>query len=282
MGHAERRTAGTKDGTHAGRAEASRFVKIARGADYWIEHYSIPEPMSGCVLWLGSVDSRGLPRVRLGTKGRQISVQRHVLGWSQLSRPKMHVTQKCCLKSCVNKQHLGPISHAEVVRLGWAKSPHKKEIRVVVQKRRPHFSHAVSEADVAAIAAWVDGEGAISLSPVHREPGRSPSRYYARVAIYNTDLSVLGWIRTCFRASGLHIRHAAGRKPCGQLYYAAWRAYDLLEAILPRLRIKRRQAELVLSYESLTGIGGRKVTNGAEREDIRAELLALNRRGVSL
>ena len=70
-----------------------------------IEFLSIPEPNSGCLLWLGNLDSRGYPR--LNVDGRRFYVSRLV--W-ELHRgsipPKLQACHKCDNPVCIEVNHL--------------------------------------------------------------------------------------------------------------------------------------------------------------------------------
>lgn len=69
-----------------------------------LERYSIPEPNSGCQLWLGDARS-GYGRLKVG--GRMRSA--HRLAW-QLSNGDipagMNVLHKCDVPACINPDHL--------------------------------------------------------------------------------------------------------------------------------------------------------------------------------
>lgn len=83
----------------------------------WLDNMSMPEPNSGCVLWLGAVngDGYGLPSVR----GRRIMV--HRLAWEATngSISADHVIDHLCrVRCCINPLHMECVSPVENVMRG--------------------------------------------------------------------------------------------------------------------------------------------------------------------
>lgn len=71
-----------------------------------LERYSIPEPNSGCRLWMGSVDSSGHGQLSIGG-GRKTSA--HRASWEQKNGPipaGMQICHKCDVRSCIEETHL--------------------------------------------------------------------------------------------------------------------------------------------------------------------------------
>lgn len=66
-----------------------------------IEHYSHPEPNSGCTLWSGPVSDVGYPQLRIDGKNRLIS--RLALGLTKRSDLACH---RCDNPNCINERHL--------------------------------------------------------------------------------------------------------------------------------------------------------------------------------
>jgi len=71
-----------------------------------IEELSIPEPNSGCWLWLGYANKKGYPRVGYGGKKHMV----HRLAWELFNRKKipdgMFACHRCDVPCCVNPQHI--------------------------------------------------------------------------------------------------------------------------------------------------------------------------------
>jgi hypothetical protein len=91
-----------------------------------LEAKIIPEPNSGCWLWLGSISYDGYARAR-GPQGRLWQVHRlmyeHYLG----KIPEGLVTDHLCrVRCCVNPRHLEIVSRAENVRRGISLSTHNR------------------------------------------------------------------------------------------------------------------------------------------------------------
>lgn len=82
-----------------------------------IERLSIPEPNTGCWLWLGSVDRGGYARINVA--GRNAVA--HRVAYEEFVGPianDLQIDHLCRVRSCVNPQHLEPVSQRENVLRG--------------------------------------------------------------------------------------------------------------------------------------------------------------------
>jgi hypothetical protein len=69
------------------------------------ERLYIPEPNSGCWLWLGSLSAGGYARITVGR-----SINAHRVSWQlfrgEIPADKPHVLHTCDMRCCVNPDHL--------------------------------------------------------------------------------------------------------------------------------------------------------------------------------
>lgn len=76
------------------------------------EQRYIPEPNSGCWLWVGTQHTRGYGRIQkeVGSRKKRAKLERaHRVAWELYRGPiptDMHVLHRCDVTSCVNPDHL--------------------------------------------------------------------------------------------------------------------------------------------------------------------------------
>jgi len=131
-----------------------------------------------------------------------------------------------------------------------------------ISKARANKSLNLSETEKAYIAGLIDGEGTIG---VHKGKGACLT---PRVQIANTNIPILTWLLEKIGTGYVHRTE----------YETAF--YDvkpLLTATLPYLKIKKRQAELVMEFVDLRLSRSKWFDQFTQREiEIREELRKLN------
>lgn len=84
----------------------------------------IPEPNSGCFLWLGSTDEKGYALINIKSpKGSWATTRAHRLAYEAtqgLIPAGLVLDHKCRVRCCVNPAHLEPVTNAENIRRGLA------------------------------------------------------------------------------------------------------------------------------------------------------------------
>jgi hypothetical protein len=84
-----------------------------------IELFSIPEPNTGCWLWLGNVNKRsgyGTLGVGQRSRGEKCTVYAHRASYETYRGPipeRMHIDHLCRVRCCVNPDHLEVVIQAE-------------------------------------------------------------------------------------------------------------------------------------------------------------------------
>lgn len=103
-----------------------------------------------------------------------------------------------------------------------------------------------SETTLAYLAGLIDGEAYIGIKKSQRKDAAAPS-YHARIQVRMVDEPAIAFLTHELGGRYYHERPAAGMRRA--LY--CWQASDalaerILRALLPYLRVKRRNAEAVL------------------------------------
>lgn len=79
------------------------------------DNYYMPEPNTGCFLWLGYVQKNGYGGFSLQLKGERIR-EAHRIAYILFIGPipkGKEIDHKCRVRSCVNPGHLEAVSHRE-------------------------------------------------------------------------------------------------------------------------------------------------------------------------
>ena len=82
-----------------------------------IEANLLPEPNSGCWLWIGYLSTAGYGRIRY--HGQDITAHRLVYELTKSRVPKgLELDHLCRVRCCCNPEHLEPVTHIENSRRG--------------------------------------------------------------------------------------------------------------------------------------------------------------------
>lgn len=102
-----------------------------------IEEQVIPEPNSGCWLWMGSVDRDGYGRISTSPKSglpRNVLVHRAMYAHYQGRIPDgLTIDHLCRVRCCCNPDHMEPVSNVTNVMRGM--SPAAENARKTICKR---------------------------------------------------------------------------------------------------------------------------------------------------
>ena len=135
----------------------------------------------------------------------------------------------------------------------------------------------ISDVDLAYLAGFIDADGHIGI--VRRNARRGAKEYhYVRpvVQIGQSKREILDWISDLVGGS-VHI-HA--QRNFYNLRFHAGMIRWLMPLVIPYLKVKKRQAELVLEFTKISSVArnGRSLSDHekARREGLRVECGALN------
>jgi hypothetical protein len=121
-----------------------------------LEDRWIPEPTSGCWLWIGALSKCGYGLVRVIRNGKQSSTTAHRFVYEKyrgLVPAGMELDHLCRNRACVNPDHVQPVSGAVNVHRGAnAKLTDKmvEEIRVLATRGRGRRSGGPTQKELAA------------------------------------------------------------------------------------------------------------------------------------
>lgn len=140
------------------------------------------------------------------------------------------------------------------------------------------YDSEVNEIENAYFAGLLDGEGHLGI---HRMSKAAGIQYAARVSLRMTEEEVVRQYAECFGVS-LHravYKNSYSKLPLFVAEVSGRGARSLLEAVAPYLRVKKRQAELLMQLETekrQPGIRTRKIptTRLVDGEEIRSTATA--------
>ena len=118
----------------------------------------------------------------------------------------------------------------------------------------------------AYLAGLMDGEGSVCI--IRRVKTNCWPEYNVQITICNTNLPMLSWIVEHFAGSIKNhtTKSKLGKKPIYRWYMSGKRSKPILETIFPYLIVKKRRAQLALSFlqdgePAHLGGRGRKITS---------------------
>lgn len=115
---------------------SERVAEINRSRALSFEDFYIPEPMSGCWLWLGGLDGGGYGFCTEALHGDR---KAHRASWIKKSGPipsGLWVLHKCDTRSCVNPDHLFLGTHQDNIDDMWAKNRAAKKSGILNGRAR--------------------------------------------------------------------------------------------------------------------------------------------------
>lgn len=141
----------------------------------------------------------------------------------------------------------------------------------------------MTEFEKAYLAGFFDGEGCISISKHHKARNNTHGHCYGiSISVSNTFKSVMIWLAQVTK-SQCYIRQLRTKERKHRKIIWEWRCFAngarlFLENLLPYLKVKRKQAELVLEFLQYKGKQGRRVSNieFQRRTNLYNKIKALN------
>ena len=142
----------------------------------------------------------------------------------------------------------------------------------------------LTEAEKGYLAGIIDGEGCIRLA---RKKKKKINVYVACVIVTNTNLELLQFLKDTTAIGIIYKYEKAGKQnwnPCHRWQIVTKQARELLEILLPYLRLKKEVARLVLSSPIISKgwkLKGYPIKSlKSEQETIFYKIKELNFRGI--
>lgn len=172
----------------------------------------------------------------------------------------------------------------------WSSLRHKAERLKVYRTSVKHYLRPkriedLQHDDKVYVAATIDGEGTITVSVKknNADPERGGAPLTPLIGISNTKKELIDWLHSILFGSTMR----TSKKDVKRNRKAVWavqvaRLLDvkaLLEQVLPYLKVKRRQAELVLQFCNLR-LKDTWATYNPRLFEIAKEVRKLNRKGL--
>jgi hypothetical protein len=116
--------------------------------------------------------------------------------------------------------------------------------------------------DIAYFAGIVDGEGSIGIELLSPTKSRKKTYYVCRLCVINTNLALMQWIKENFGGTfDAKAPKIPNRKLCYRWHIFGKDLENLITALMPHLRIKKEQAQLLLRYRETVASQGWLITD---------------------
>jgi hypothetical protein len=146
---------------------------------------------------------------------------------------------------------------------------------------------AWSEVELAYLAGYIDADGMIGLWKISSRGNRSGLKYRAAVEVDSCRPEILEQFQHNFGGK-VYLRLPKGRngkmpraRPISKWRLNAEEIRRLLPQVLPFLRAKKRQGEIILSFLESTKPRQKQTEESLHfMEKLKAEITTLNKRGL--
>ncbi len=135
-----------------------------------VERLVLPEPNSGCWLFLGGLTLKGYAQISVDGRLRQA----HRVSYEVFVGPiqdGLEIDHLCRVRSCLNPHHLEPVTHAENVKRSSAAAASRERARSIVKCK---YGHDYTPANT--IIQKPHGGRACRICRTEREQLRHPNR----------------------------------------------------------------------------------------------------------
>lgn len=111
------------------------------------------------------------------------------------------------------------------------------------------------EVTLAYIAGLIDGEGTITIRRHNRGKGHTVEEYGAWISMAQKEREILDWLKSVVECGSV-VKHTFKGDRWGSPIMHHWAvgydaAYQLILALRPYLRVKHKQADLVIEFQEL-------------------------------
>jgi len=145
-----------------------------------------------------------------------------------------------------------------------------------------------ADTDLARLAAFIDGEGCITIRVNSNGRWKRGRQLLLRLQIANTDIRLILWLMDTFEMGFVHLQKRGG--PRKTMHYWEVTGVDverLLVLCYSYLIIKKEQADIAIAFQKLIGAFPRgrgriiPIENFEARESLKHRLHVLKKEGVA-